>query len=147
MNKQLWSPSYMFFTAGCSGFLLVAFYAIFDLELNSDGACPCDGDQSCLLPSLAPASTATTTAAVESETPPPPPSPPLWQRVLQAVFTPARWVGLNTMFVYLMGPSGGVFYGLQSQFFFNGNRCEKRLFLSSFLFKKDPFTKTGSGQT
>lgn len=34
----------------------------------------------------------------------------------------ARWVGLNTMFVYLMGPSGGVFFGLQNWLYFNGNR-------------------------
>jgi hypothetical protein len=33
----------------------------------------------------------------------------------------ARWVGLNTMFVYLMGPSGGIFFGLQNWFYFNGN--------------------------
>ena len=41
MNKQLWSPSYMFFMAGCSGYLLVIFYAVYDLQLGSiDASAP-----------------------------------------------------------------------------------------------------------
>ena len=30
MNKQLWSPSYLFFMAGCTGILLSSFYVLMD---------------------------------------------------------------------------------------------------------------------
>ena len=40
MNKELWSPSYLFFMAGVSGYLLVVFYAIYDLQLGADGDSP-----------------------------------------------------------------------------------------------------------
>jgi hypothetical protein len=30
MNKQLWSPSYLFFMAGCTGILLTIFYLMMD---------------------------------------------------------------------------------------------------------------------
>eukprot|EP01051_Picozoa_sp_SAG22_P019770 SAG22_NODE_3755_length_1544_cov_0.891349_3_plen_154_part_01 len=80
----------MFFMAGCSGYLLVIFYTVFDLQLD-DGydatALGGSGSGRRVLVVL--------------------------QRGLRLAFTPARWVGLNTMFVYLMGPSGGVFFGLQ----------------------------------
>ena len=76
MNKQLWSPAYLFFMAGSCGYLLIAFYAIYDLD--------------------------TTTPAGSG-------TPPMWQRVSRTFFAPCKWVGMNTIFIYLAAPSGGVF--------------------------------------
>ena len=39
VNKQLWSPSYLFVTAGMCGYCLATMYVIFDLDtLGSPGA-------------------------------------------------------------------------------------------------------------
>ena len=34
MNKQTWSPSYLFFMAGSCGYLLIALYVVYDLPAN-----------------------------------------------------------------------------------------------------------------
>ena len=51
--------------AGACGFLLIAFYIVYDYKFAAD-------------------------------------APPLWQRWLRTGFMPARWVGLNTIFIYLL---------------------------------------------
>jgi predicted acyltransferase len=33
MNKQLWSPAYLFFMAGSCGYLLIALYLVYDFEV------------------------------------------------------------------------------------------------------------------
>jgi hypothetical protein len=88
-NKQQWSPSYLFFMAGACGFLLIAFYIIYDLQ-----------------PAAREGSAA---------------EPPRWQRWLRTGFMPCRWVGMNTIFIYLLGPSGSVFGDAQRWVYFNGN--------------------------
>ena len=60
MNKQLWSPSYLFFTAGCCGLLLVLLYLVYDLPVER---------------------------------------PAGWLRALRLGFEPARWIGMNTIFI------------------------------------------------
>ena len=47
--------------------------------------------------------------------------PPRWQRALQAFFMPARWVGMNTIFIYLMAPSAEVFGNMQNWLYFGGD--------------------------
>ena len=130
MNKQTWSPSYLFFMAGswcdlllspcplplapCSLLLapcclLLAACALRvapcalllstsqpDLEL---AACCCSGY---LLIAL----------YVVYDLPSNPLDPsyvPFWRRFLRRFFEPARWVGMNTIFIYLMAPSAEVF--------------------------------------
>lgn len=87
VNKQLWSPSYLFVTAGMCGYCLATMYVIFDLDtLGSPGA-----------------------DAV--------------QRLLRTMLTPMRWVGLNTIFIYLFAPSGSLFYAnIQKWFYYKTPR-------------------------
>ena len=70
--------------AGACGFLLIAFYIVYDYKFAAD-------------------------------------APPLWQRWLRTGFMPARWVGLNTIFIYLLGPSGSVFGDAQRWIYFKGD--------------------------
>jgi hypothetical protein len=96
--------------AGACGYLLIALYFVYDLQLAGAAAAP------------------------------------LWQRSLRKIFMPAQWVGLNTseplatwppralpapvpclsriltvatVFIYLLGPSGSVFQGVQNWVYFN----------------------------
>ena len=63
MNKQLWSPAYLFFMAGSCGYLLIALYLVYDFSWHS------------------------AIEATAHQLPPPPP-PPYWQRISRAIFMP-----------------------------------------------------------
>jgi predicted acyltransferase len=60
MNKQLWSPAYLFFMAGSCGYLLIVFYVIYDLDTTAGGAGAGGA------------------------------APPVWQRACRVFFTPCR---------------------------------------------------------
>lgn len=92
MNKQLWSPSYTFFMAGMAGFFLLFFYVFLD--------------------------------ATDWQ-------PSFMQRTVKVhktnvgvtdVAAPLTWVGMNTMLIYLLSPSGGQFESFAAQFYWDGDR-------------------------
>ena len=85
MNKQLWTPSYMLFTAGVGGFSLVVFYCILDYKTPGSGSMNINrrGKRQRL------------------------------RRALQGMLQPMRWVGLNTIFVFLCADSS-IPYNLQA---------------------------------
>lgn len=79
MNKQLWTPSYVCFTAGMSGISLSIFYCILDYKSSSS-------------------------------------NDSLRQRMGKAfplLLQPMRWVGLNTIFIFLCADSS-IPYNLQA---------------------------------
>ena len=107
MNKQTWSPSYLFFMAGSCGYLLIALYVVYDLPSNH----PLD-------PSYV----------------------PFWmRRFLRRFFEPARWVGMNTIFVYIMAPSAEVFGHAQNWIYFNDHKGDNvRDLIYSHVFCNNP---------
>ena len=99
MNKQLWSPSYLFFMAGACGYLLVGLYIVYDLDTflhynRKNGW-------------------------TDSSANPMP--PPWWQHTLRIGFEPMRWVGMNTIFIYVWAPSCQMFGNVQQWLYFNGD--------------------------
>jgi hypothetical protein len=40
---------------------------------------------------------------------------------MRVIFEPARWIGMNTIFIYLMAPSGEVFGNAQRWIYFGGD--------------------------
>ena len=103
MNKQTWSPSYLFFMAGCAGFSLSFMYCVFDLRIVNS-------------------------AAVRG-----------FQTASRGFFTPMRWVGLNTIFIYLFAPSGDVFYDIQRWVYIdNDERWNAVDTFHNYVMCKDP---------
>jgi hypothetical protein len=104
MNKQLWSPSYLFFTAGVAGFFLIFFFALLDYPAWQPKWLTAKPFCGFALPDIS--------------------------------ATPLTWVGMNTLFIYLLSPSGGQF---DAQFYFNG---EKKNNVPG-LFYRNVFCATG----
>lgn len=104
MNKQLWSPSYLFFMAGMAGYFLLFFFAFLDYTAWQ--------------PKLF-------TSKLK-----------LGKKIklgISDVATPLTWVGMNTMLVYLLSPSGSQFHQIVEKFYWNGNtdHTEPQLFYNA----------------
>ena len=83
-NKQIWSPSYLFIMAGACGFVLTAFYVLLDWRSWQPKFLSGEGF--------------------------------IWKgKHLRPtdILRPFVWVGLNTIFIYLMAPSGDVWGDIQ----------------------------------
>ena len=80
MNKQLWSPSYLFLMAGCTGGCFMLFYLLLDHRTWQ----PTWLKRGWALGARA-------------------------QVNLTDAFLPFIWIGMNTIFIFIMSPSGDVF--------------------------------------
>ena len=49
--------------------------------------------------------------------------------MLRVAFEPSRWVGMNTIFIYLFAPSAELFGNIQRWLYFNGNEGAAWLFV------------------
>lgn len=91
-SKQLWSPAYTLIMAGANGLLLVAFYCLLDFTT---------WQPSWMRRKWKPIDTSVAAIGVTD------------------VLRPFVWVGMNTIFVYLLSPSGGLWERLQSNVYWD----------------------------
>ena len=93
INKQTWSPSYVFMMSGACGFFVIFFYILLDWQAWQ--------------PSWLKRARTCLPVIFDNGT--------KW--TFTDVFMPLVWVGRNTIFIYLMSPSGSTFESIQRYFY------------------------------
>jgi hypothetical protein len=131
MNKQIWSPAYLFGMAGACGALLLSLYCVYDLqELHREpvaaagspseagrGGELADVAESVPLPGHDPTVPSDTDSTPRARATPRDGG----LRAAQRLFRPCTWVGMNTLLIYMLAASGSVVSNAQSWLYFNGD--------------------------